>query len=384
MVRAPSWPHRRGDFALDPGLSLLNHGSFGAVPRDVLRAQQRERAAMEADPVRWMEATGPRLRAVANGLAPWFGARGRDLVFVRNTTTGVNTVLASMALRPGDRLVTTSLAYPAVRAAMVRWATKAGATVEVVDVPFPDVTPEGVVAAVAAALPGARLAVLDAIASSTGLVLPVEALVGACRDHGVPVLVDAAHVPGQVALDLTALGADWVVGNLHKWLFAPKGTAVLWTRPDRQGQTEPLVTSLPTARVYPDAFDWQGTDDVTGWLVVPEAQRYVARRGGLDALVPQLSDQATTIRDWLEDAWGVVGPAPASMQAAMVLVPVPGDLPGHRAKALHAALEARGIEVYVGDVAGRAWLRVSAQLHVRPEDVARLVEAVPSCVASIR
>lgn len=370
-------------FTLSPRRILLNHGSFGAVPRAVQRAQDRERAAMEADPLGFMAALPARLRAAASAVGRRLGVPGRDLVFVDNATTGVATVLASWPWRRGDRIVTTTHAYGAVREALHRVARRHGAVVDEVAVPFPIDGPQAVLDAVVPRLAGARFAVLDAITSPTGLVLPIAPLVAACRAHGVPVLVDAAHVPGQVAVDVGALGADWWTGNLHKWAFAPKGTAVLVARRDRQAVTEPLVASHDVRRGWPHAFDWTGTRDPTGWLAAPAALDWLDGIGA-DAVRARNDAQCAEAADVLSRAWRVPIPSPPSMRAAMATLPVPGGLPGSRAPALHDALRHAGIEVPCVPFAGHTWVRISAQLYTSMDDVHALARAMPAAVASVR
>jgi isopenicillin-N epimerase len=364
----------RGAFALRPGFVQLNHGSFGGAPREVLRAQQALRDELEADPVGFMVGVPERLRRVLDQLGPQLGARGRDLVFVDNATTGVATVLRDLRLRPGDRLVTTSHVYGAVREILAVVAARTGAVVEEVEVPFSIEGPEQVVAAVAARLPGARLAVLDAITSATGLVLPIGELVAACRAHGVPVLVDAAHAPFHVPVDLERLGADWWTGNLHKWAFAPKGTAVLYARRDRQDLT-PLVPSHLQRLGFPHSFDWSGTKDFTPWLSVPAALRFV---GALGVERVQAHNQALCVEmaELLSRGWGVTLPSPASMRGAMVTLPLPGVVPAEAAVGLQRRLHARGYGVVCTPFVGRTWLRLSAQIYNEISEVEALARVV--------
>lgn len=368
-------------FALDPALTLLNHGSFGACPRRVLAAQDRERAHLEADPLGYMAVAARRVRAVADLVAGRLGARGEDLALVENATAGVATVLRSLELRAGDRLVTTSHVYGAVRQALRVVAERAGAVIDEVVVPFPLTSPEQVVDALRPHLPGARLAVLDWITSPTALVLPVQELVAACRAQGVPVLLDAAHAPGQVPMDLEALGADWVTGNLHKWLFAPKGSAVLWCRADQRPGLVPLAPSHDTPLGFPRSFDWVGTRDPSGWLAVPEALAFVDALGA-DAIRAHNDGLASWAASTLAERWGVDLPAPASMRAAMATLPLPGDVPAARVEALHAALRDRGLEVMVVPFGGRAWIRVSAQVYNVEDEYLRLAAAVRELLAT--
>lgn len=376
----PTGEAGRALFALEPGFVQLNQGSFGATPREVLRAQDRERAALEADPVTYMKAVEGRLRAILGRLAPRVGARADDLAFVENATSGVSAVLRSLDVRPGDRLVTTTHAYVSVRDAL-RWlARRTGAHLVEVPLPFPVEGPGPVLDAWRRALPGARLAVVDAITSPTGLVLPLAGLVDACRVAGVPVLVDAAHAPGQIPLDLDGLGADWVTGNLHKWWFAPKGTAILWARRDRQRDLVPPAIGYHLDQGFPRMFDWVGTRDPSGWVAFDAALRFTDRLG-----MARIQHHGHALAAWaaeqLAERWSVALPAPAAMRASMATLPLPVDLPEAQAEPFRLALRREGIGVPVIPFGGRCWIRISAQLYNAPGDYVRLADTVSRLLA---
>src|SRR5262245_60162966 len=229
-------------FKLDATTTFINHGSFGLTPLAVLAAQDALRGELERQPVQFLSraALQPRLRAVAGQLAAFLGAAGEDLVFVDNATTGVNAVLRSFPLRPNDEVLITDHTYPAVRNAVRFVCGRAGARMVEARVPFPPESPDGIVAAVTAAVTErTRLAVFDLISSVSAIVMPAAALARVCRDAGVRVLIDAAHGPGMVDLDFPSLQADWVTGNAHKWLFAPKGSALMWATKAAQADLHP-------------------------------------------------------------------------------------------------------------------------------------------------
>ena len=237
----------RGEWPLDPGYVTVNHGSFGATPRAVLAAQDGWRRRMEAQPSRFMHRELPgALRAAADALAAFMGGTGDNLAFVENATAGCNAVLRSLALAPGDEIVVLSHVYGAV-GNTVRYVTeRAGARLVQAVLPFPRGDADDIVDAVAACLtPRTRLAVLDHITSKSALVLPIKRMVAACHAAGVPVLVDGAHAPGQVALDLPDIDADWYAGNCHKWLMAPKGCGFR-CMPGRTGRPTSTRPSSPT------------------------------------------------------------------------------------------------------------------------------------------
>lgn len=338
---------------------------------------------MEADPLGWMAQVPGRLRQAAERVGRDLGARGQDLVFVDNATTGVNTVLSSLRWRRGDRIVTTQHTYGAVREAVARLGRREGIVVDEVVVPFPSRGPDEVCEAIEPRLRGARLAILDAVTSPTGLVLPIERLVRACHDAGVSVLVDAAHAPGLIPVDLTAWGADWVTANLHKWAFAPRGTAVLYARPDRQRALTPLVASHDVRQGWPVAFDWPGTRDFSAWLAAPASCDWLASLGP-DRVRAHNDGLCDAMADHLAVVWGVPRPAPRSMCAAMATLPLPVPVPADAAATLHDALRASGIEVPCVPFQGRTWVRISAQLYNEPDDYARLGRAVVAWCARTR
>lgn len=388
-----------GRFALDPSVTYLNHGSFGACPHEVLDAQQKERARMEANPVRYFLREAPaRIDAARERIASLLRCNPEDLVFVRNATQAVNTVLASIgpALQPGDELLTTDHAYGACRNALEHVAARYGARVVLARVPFPLSDPDEVLEAVlGAASERTRLALLDHVTSPTGLVFPIERLVEALRARGIETLVDGAHAVGMLDVDLDRLGAAYYTSNLHKWLCAPKGCAVLHVRRDRQADLRPLAVGhgatsrRPRPRLW-EEFDWQGTDDPSPWICAPVAldvlQSLLA--GGLPAVRERNRALALWARARLCASLGIAPPAPESMIAALVTVPLPdsiGPPPAPQARSafdvdpLAEALEASHrivVPVFSWPAPPARLLRVSCAIYVDRDDVERLIAAL--------
>jgi isopenicillin-N epimerase len=316
---------------LDPEVVFLNHGSFGACPIAVLEAQSELRHRLEREPVffflRQLEGL---LDEAREHVAAFVGARPEDLGFVRNATTGVNAVLRSLRLAPGDELLVTDHGYNACTNVARLVAERSGARVVVATIPFPLASEDEVVAAVlGAASERTRVALLDHVTSPTGLVLPLARLVKALDERGIDTLVDGAHAPGMLDLDLGALGAAWYTANFHKHTCAPKGAAMLWARADKQADLHPAVVShgynSPRARTrWLEEMDWQGTDDPTPWLCVPVALRHVASLvdGGWPAVRAHNRALALRAREILCEALGVPAPAPASMVGSLAAVPL--------------------------------------------------------------
>lgn len=363
------------------GVTYLNNGSFGAAPSVVLEAQVAWRDRIQAAPSPFFQYEYPALiREAADRVARWLGGRGEDLVFVDNATTGVNAVLRSLPLVPGDEILITSSTYGAVKNAVRFLAAAQGARVVEAALSFPPEGSEQVVEVLARAVtPRTRLAVLDHIVSENALVLPVAAMARRLRARGVPVLVDGAHAPGQVPVDLTGLDVDWYVGNLYKWAFAPLGCAVLWARPERQVDLHPPVLSWGLGQGFTAEFDWAGTHDPSPWLSAPDAIAFHDRLGG-PALCARNRALVLEAGRLLADAWGVE-PAlpPAEMIGSMLMVRLPGSpaaTPEAR-DALRAALwREHHIEVPPMILGERLWGRISAQAYNELDDYRRLAAAV--------
>ena len=386
---------------LERGVIFLNHGSFGACPTEVLRQQAALRDEMEAEPVRFLSRElDDRLADARQALAAFVGADADDLAFVANATGGVNAVLRSLRFSPGEELLTTDHAYNACRNALDFAAGRAGARVVVATIPFPLASPDEVVEAVLAHVtPRTRLALLDHITSPTGLVLPIERLVAALAGRGVEVLVDGAHAPGMVPLDLGALGAAYYSGNCHKWLCAPKGSAFLWVRRDRQPDIRPLTISHGASAARPGRsrfrleFDWTGTDDPTAWLAVPRAIQYLGSLlpGGWPELMARNRALALEARRLLCAAVGSAPPCPEEMVGALASIILPDgpttEIGWRRPDPLQRRLfDGWGIEVPVMSwpAAPRRLVRISAQLYNAPADFERLAEALRRELAAER
>jgi isopenicillin-N epimerase len=381
----------RAHWALDPDVVFLNHGSFGACPRTVLDRQSALRAQLEREPVRFfMRELEPLLDSAREEVARFVGARTEDVVFVRNATSGVNAVLRSLDLSPDDELLTTDHVYGACLQAMRHVAERAGARVVLARVPFPLASADEVTQAVLGAVtPRTKLALIDHVTSPTGLVFPVADIVRALASRGVDTLVDGAHAPGMVTLDLEALGAAYYTANFHKWTCAPKGAAMLWARRDRQASLHPTVISHGYASPRPrkrllEEFDWTGTDDPTAWLCVPDALRFVGGlvEGGWPAVQAHNRALALRARALLCEALSVPPPAPESMIGSLAAVPLP---PGpavartSEVEPLQDALFARHrVEVPLPPwpAPPARLLRISAHLHNSLDEYQLLCEAL--------
>ena len=301
------------------------------------------------------------LEASRRALAQFLSCPGEGLAFTRNATTGMASVVRSIEpwLEPGDEILTTTHDYNALRQTLEFSAARRRAEVVVAPVPYPIEHPDVVTRIVLDSVTKhTKLAVVDHITSPTGLVFPIAAIVAALEPD-VPVLVDGAHGPGQVPVDLDRLGASWYVGNLHKWVCAPKGAAFLHTRGDHLSHTYPVVISHgwnraeqePSSR-YHAMFDWVGTDDVSSWLVIPDVLQLLERLepGGWPGLMSRNHRLALRAREILATALDVEAPAPDVMVGAMASLPLPdttGEDPGGVDSLLTKRLIDAGFEALV-------------------------------------
>jgi isopenicillin-N epimerase len=378
---AHHWP-------LDPEVTFLNHGSFGACPKPVLEAQSRLREQAEREPVRFFtRELPPLLDGARAALATIVGADADDLAFVNNATAGVNTILRSLDFAPGDELLVTDQVYGACRNAVDFVAAKAGAVVRVAKVPFPfSEAAEIVEAIVSAAGPKTRLALIDHVTSPTGVVWPIAEIVKALAERGIDTLVDGAHTAGMVKLDVGAIGAAYYTGNCHKWLCTPKGSAFLHVRRDRQERVRPLVIShgaTAKERRFRAEFDWTGTDDPTPFLCIPEAIRFLSSLvpGGFDGLLAHNRAGALDTRGRLCAGLGVEPPCPAEFLGSLAAVPVPDcdDPNGPFLDPLGAELYDRyriEVPVFAWPRAPKRLVRVSFQAYNSAGQYERLITAL--------
>ncbi len=377
----------RSEWALDPDFLTLNHGSYGATPRIVLAAQDEWRARMEAQPTRFFARELPSaIREAASGLARFLGAAAEDVVFVPNATTGCNAVLRSLPLGAGDEILHVSHVYNAVRNTIAYTAERTGASVAVAELPFPRPEPAAVLKSIERAFTGrTRIVIMDHITSGSALVLPLADIVKLCHAAGVPVLVDGAHGPGQVALDLPSLGADWYVGNCHKWLSAPKGSGFLYARGDRRADLHPVTISHGYREGFTTEFDYTGTMDPTAYLAVPAALAFFERLGGT-ALMERNRRLAAEAAKMLAIGLGTEVGAVPEMAGAMGLVRLPLDLPSKRSEALKVrrALQEAGTDAPVHPQAGGLWLRLSAYAYNELSDYQRLAQVLPGVLDRLR
>jgi len=368
---------------LKEGISFLNHGSFGGVPRVVFEEQERWRRRIEAEPIELLGRRQAELIEVAKRpVGTWLGMRTEDFGLVTNASEGINAVLYSLRFAPGDELLTTTHVYNAVRMAMRHTAARHDATYREVDIPTPVTSRADIAGPIIEALnERTKLVVIDHITSPTGLIFPVEEIAAACAGRGVEVLIDGAHAPGMITLDVPATGATYYAGNLHKWVCAPKGCAFLWVASRRRADVHPCVVSHNYGKSLAEEFGWQGTRDASAWLAMPTALAFMSDLGW-ERVRMHNHALAVWAQAMLAERFNVtpVSPLDGSLIGATATVPLPAALANmtdEQGTALQQSLYSRdGVEVPLFRWQGTWHLRVSCQVYNEAADYERLGRAV--------
>ncbi len=386
-------PPLRSEWMIDPATTYLNHGTVGAPPRRVLDAQRAIIEEIERQPAKYLlrdlantdgtaEGPGPlpHMRAAIGRVASFVGADPADMVFVDNATTGANAVLRSFPFRSGDEILVTDTAYGGVVRAVNYAALQTGATVRTMTLPALGSPADAFADAIEAALgDDTRMLLIDHITAATALILPVAEIARRCHERGVLVLVDAAHAPGGIAIDIPSFGVDWYFGNLHKWAWTPRSSGILWTAPEHQRYLHPTVISWGYGNGIAAEFDLLGTRDPSPFLAAPAALDLLDEYGfeRVGAYNHQLAWDAAHL---LSNRWGTEFTTPEAMIGPMSTVRLParfGTTAADASKLRDTLLFDHHIEVpvYAGDP---LTVRISAQIYVGMSDIERFADAIDS------
>ena len=373
-------------WGLEEDRVFLNHGSFGATPTAVREERRKWQDLMENEPVRFFEDLMPGiLQTTREKLASFLSCDADDLALVENATSGVNTVLRSLQFAPGDEILVPDHAYQACRNTIDFVAQRWGAKVVTVNIPFPINDPQQAVDAIMGGVTDqTRLAMIDTVTSPTGLLMPFEQLVSMLEGRGVEVMLDAAHGIGMVPLNLNELGASYTTSNCHKWLCAPKGSAFLHVRKDKQAAIHPLTIShgmtfpLGDTTRFRHEFDWTGTRDMSAHCALPAAIDHLADavEGGWPAIMKHNHELALQGRDILCEALGLEKPCPDEMVACIATLILPSKnksrgIPRHEPDPLHVILSEKysiQIPVWSWPSPQGRFIRISAQLYNSEEE----------------
>ncbi|WP_413161868.1 aminotransferase class V-fold PLP-dependent enzyme [Capilliphycus salinus ALCB114379] len=378
---------------LDSDVTFLNHGSFGACPIPILQLQTQQRQQLERQPVHFFVREWESLLDEARQqLAEFLGVTPEELVFVPNATTGVNSILRSLCFSPQDELLTTNHEYNACRNALNFVAERWGAKVVVANIPFPLNSPDDILNAILSQItPKTKLVLIDHISSQTGLIFPLKSLIQELNNRGIDSLVDGAHAPGMLPLNLTEIGATYYSGNCHKWLSAPKGAAFLYVRPDKQSEIHPVTISHGANSPRTDRsrfqleFDWMGTHDPTAYFCIPEAIKFMGSLlpGGWLELIQYNNNTVIAARKMLSEKLAVALPCPEEMIGSMATIILPEKIQ------LIPSLQTQLWEKFKIEVPIIPWenkpqklMRISAQIYNSPSDYQKLAEALIELIRS--
>lgn len=379
------------EFLLPRDIAFLNHGSFGARPRAVFEMYQRWQRELEAQPVEFLGRRISGLLAEARAsLATYVGTQADNLVFVPNTTHGINIIARSLDLKPGDEVLATDHEYGAVERTWRFICERRGAQFRTQPIPLPITTPEALVEALwEGVTERTRVIVVSHITSPTALIFPVAEICRRAAQQGILTVIDGAHAPGQIDLNLEEIGADFYVGNCHKWLCAPVGAGFLYARPERQPLLEPLVVSWgwqarrPSGSPFQDYFEWIGTDDPAAYLSVPAAIAFQAQHNWL-AVRAACHQLAAEARQRIGALTGLphISPDSADWWAQMFAAPLPIS-----SVAAMETLKARLWDEYQVEAPLIPWndrffIRVSIQAYNSPHDVDRLLDGLTRLLVS--
>jgi len=371
---------KSGPWMLDPAITYLNHGSFGARTTEVFEAQQRYKRQFERSPVDFLDRQGDLLTNARHIVAEFVGASPAGFGFVENATTGIGCVIQSLNLEEGDEILTTNHVYNGVRQLASHYCIENNLLYGEIDIPVPLTAPEDILQCIEEGLTTkTKLFIVDHVSSASAILFPIKEIVAICRKKAIQILVDGAHAPGMIDLEIDALAPDWYVGNLHKWVCAPLGAAFVWTSEPLRLLTHPMTVSHWLHQGYTEEFDWQGTRDISSWLTAVDAIK-IGEQIGWAKIRQHNHEMATWMHETLVSAFDVqpLLPIDGSFFGSMATVLLPPGSPQTMDDCITLRDEIFSkstLEVPIFEFQGKGMLRVSAQLYSKPHDIDRLIAA---------
>jgi isopenicillin-N epimerase len=368
-------------FLLRPDVVYLNHGSAGACPRPVFETYQNWQLEYQRQPMEFGRVHGDDIHKARKALAEFIGAEPNNLVYVVNATMGLNIVARSFPLEPGDEVLSTDHEYGSIERTWQFNCAKHGAHYVKQPIPVPIESADQVVEAIWAGVTDrTRVLLFSHIPSPTAWILPAKELVRRAKDAGITTVIDGAHAPGQIDLQLEELGADFYVGDCHKWMTSPTGSAFLYVREEAQKMMEPLIiswgygTEAPRVTRFVDEHQIQGTRDLSAFLSVPTAIQFMAEHDW-PAVRQRCYDLLCYARRELTEFGGTTPLTPEGREWFSQMASIP--LPDCDAATLCTYLrEQHRVEIPVVQWNGHTMVRVSAQAYNTQEDVDALIQAV--------
>ncbi|XP_077987169.1 uncharacterized protein LOC144441466 [Glandiceps talaboti] len=380
---------REQEFMFYDDVTPCNHGSFGSVPRRIFDVRNRFLVEYENSPDIFENFKKSKYYEEAReAVSEFVGAKPDNLVFVVNATTGINAVMKSLSLDKDDTVLVGNLTYPAMvkTAQDVREIDDGDIKVVYMDIKFPIHSKDDIIQYYRETLSSdssIKVAIIDHITSSTAMVLPVKELIQLCHQYGVQVIIDGAHAPGHVHLNLEELNADYYTGNFHKWVYTPRGCAFLWIHPKHHATIKPLLTSHNFKKSLHQQFYGQGTRDESTFLTTPAAIQFYNDIGGME----RIQKYTRPLLEWgmamLSEAWGTeILSIPADMRApnmglvALPLVHKKSDIISQWSpQLLREVYDKHHVNTAPVEVQGRMWCRISVNVYTTKDDLMKLRDA---------
>lgn len=366
---------------LDKNIHYLNHGSFGATPKRVIEEGRRIEEEMETELITFFMEKYPDyyLRSIKS-VSKFLNLTPSNVALIENATSGVNTVLNNLETKidKDDEVLVLSHVYPAVKITLDNFAKRTSCKLNVIEIPFPT-TGEEILSLVHKSInDNTKIAIFDHISSATGLVFPVKELINICNKFEIITIVDGAHAPGMIAPDIECLGCDFYTGNMHKWSFAQKGCAILWTAPKWHGEIHPLTISHNYNKSYVDEFSWVGTRNPVSWFSLPEAVKFYNEYGGA-AIRNYNKKLVIEAGELLKDSLGLNFSINPDMTGSILTMPLPKTFSANNetAQRLHKELlDNYNIELMIVTFNNKLYFRISSQIYNELSDYEHLAESL--------
>ena len=374
----------KNTFLLDPNITFLNHGSFGSCPRPIFQEYQKWQKKLERQPVQFMmDKVYPALKKSRIALSEFIGCNEDGLIFFQNPTTATTNIIYNLDLKPGDEVLMTNHEYGALVRAWTAWGKRTGVKIVQQNIPVPLDTEERFIEQFWKGVNvRTKVIFISHITSPTALIFPIEQILARARDKGLITIVDGAHVPGQVDLDIHALCCDFYIGAIHKWLCGPKGSSFLFVKKEHQKWMKPVVYSWgkdgedPGPSEFLQDFQWQGTRDMSAFLTIPTAiEFYHQEISSLQSKCREMNVYA------FSEFQSILGTKPISSGGNWLGQMVSHPLPDHASPDLKEKLWTRHqIEIPVFEWNGLQLIRLSVQIYNQQNDIDSLMSALPSLI----
>ena len=371
-------------FLLDSDITFLNHGSYGACPKPVFKEYQDWQQKLENQPVQFMtNRVYSALEKSRESMSQFVGCDEDELVFFQNPTTAVTNVIYNLDLKPGDEVLMSNHEYGALVRAWEMWGKKTGVNIIQQDILTPVTTEENFIEDFwKGVTPQTKVIFLSHITSSTALIFPIEKIIKLAKEENILTIIDGAHVPAQIPLNINELKCDFYTGACHKWLCAPKGSSFLFVKKEHQDWVKPLVVSWgkdgddPNPSEFIQNFQWQGTRDMSAFLTIPTAINFYNKE-----IRPYQESCKKIIQDTYLEFPSVLNTEPISAGrewlAQLVAHPLPKNIPSNLKKRLWEEYQ---IEIPIFEWNGQAYIRLSIQVYNTQKDVDLLMSALRSFI----